>query len=57
MSSADPGSLGYTAAKHGMVGLMREYANVLARHSIRVNSVHPAGVNTPMIDNDSPEAG
>ena len=47
-----PGSLGYTAAKHGIVGLMRNYANVLAPHSIRVNSVHPAGVETPMIDNE-----
>lgn len=46
------GSLGYTAAKHGLVGLMRAYANFLAPYSIRVNSVHPAAVNTPMIDND-----
>ena len=46
------GSLGYTAAKHGIVGLMRTYANNLAQYSIRVNSVHPAGVDTPMIDND-----
>lgn len=46
------GSLGYTAAKHGMVGLMRAYANFLAQFNIRVNSVHPAGVDTPMIDND-----
>ena len=46
------GSLGYTAAKHGVVGLMRAYANFLAPYSIRVNSVHPAGVDTPMIDND-----
>ena len=46
------GSVGYAAAKHGMVGVMRVYANFLAQYSIRVNSVHPAGVNTPMIDND-----
>ena len=46
------GSLGYTVAKHGVVGLMRAYANFLAAWSIRVNSVHPAGVNTPMIDNE-----
>jgi SDR family mycofactocin-dependent oxidoreductase len=52
IGGGDPGSLGYTAAKHGMVGLMRAYANQLAGHSIRVNSIHPAGVNTPMIDND-----
>jgi len=46
------GSLGYTVAKHGVVGLMRAYANFLAAYNIRVNSVHPAGVNTPMIDNE-----
>jgi len=47
------GSLGYTAAKHGVVGLMRAYANRLAPHSIRVNTVHPTGVRTPMIINDA----
>jgi len=47
------GGLGYTAAKHGIVGLMRSYANTLAQYSIRVNSVHPTGVNTPMIINDA----
>jgi SDR family mycofactocin-dependent oxidoreductase len=46
------GSLGYTVSKHGIVGLMRAYANFLAPYSIRVNSIHPAGVNTPMIDNE-----
>ena len=48
----DAGSIGYTAAKHGVVGLMRIYANHLARHNIRVNSIHPTGVNTPMINNE-----
>ncbi|MFT4232336.1 MAG: mycofactocin-coupled SDR family oxidoreductase [Leucobacter sp.] len=47
-----PGGLAYTAAKHGVVGLMRAYANYLAPHSIRVNTVHPTGVNTPMVVND-----
>jgi len=46
------GALGYTAAKHGLVGLMRSYANNLAQHRIRVNTVHPTGVNTPMVVND-----
>ncbi|KZS62211.1 mycofactocin-coupled SDR family oxidoreductase [Mycobacterium ostraviense] len=50
--SADAGSIGYTAAKHGLVGLMRLYANLLAPHNIRVNSVHPSAVATPMIDNE-----
>ena len=52
IGSADAGSIGYAAAKHGMVGLMRVYANLLAPHSIRVNSIHPAGVDTPMINNE-----
>lgn len=52
IGSADAGSIGYAAAKHGLVGLMRVYANLLAQHSIRVNSVHPAGVDTPMINNE-----
>jgi SDR family mycofactocin-dependent oxidoreductase len=45
-------TLAYTAAKHGVLGLARAYANTLAPHSIRVNSVHPAGVRTPLIVND-----
>jgi SDR family mycofactocin-dependent oxidoreductase len=47
------GGLGYTAAKHGVVGLMRSYANNLAPHRIRVNSVHPTGVSTPMVVNEA----
>jgi SDR family mycofactocin-dependent oxidoreductase len=41
----------YVAAKHGVTGLMRALASELAPHLIRVNSVHPANVRTPMIDN------
>jgi SDR family mycofactocin-dependent oxidoreductase len=52
VGSDDPGSIGYAAAKHGIVGLMRIYANHLAPFSIRVNSIHPTGVNTPMINNE-----
>ncbi|ORJ57293.1 mycofactocin-coupled SDR family oxidoreductase [Mycobacterium simiae] len=52
VGSADAGSVGYTAAKHGVVGLMRVYANLLAGQMIRVNSIHPSGVDTPMINNE-----
>ena len=38
----------YVAAKHGVVGIARTMANELARHGIRVNTVHPTGVDTPM---------
>lgn len=41
----------YTAAKHGVVGLMRNYANWLGPKNIRVNTIHPTGVATPMIQN------
>jgi SDR family mycofactocin-dependent oxidoreductase len=52
VGSADAGSVGYAAAKHGVVGLMRVYANLLAGNMIRVNSIHPSGVETPMINNE-----
>lgn len=43
----------YTAAKHGVVGLMRSLAHDLAPHRIRVNSVHPTNVDTPLIQNEA----
>jgi SDR family mycofactocin-dependent oxidoreductase len=43
----------YSAAKHGLVGLMRTLAQELAPYMIRVNTVHPTTVNTPMIMNDA----
>jgi SDR family mycofactocin-dependent oxidoreductase len=45
--------LAYAASKTGLLGLMRAYANYLAPHSIRVNSIHPSGVRTPMVVNES----
>lgn len=42
----------YVAAKHGLVGLARTLAMELAPRSIRVNTVHPGSVATPMILND-----
>jgi SDR family mycofactocin-dependent oxidoreductase len=41
----------YTASKHGLIGLMRVLAKELAPHRIRVNTLHPTGVRTPMIFN------
>jgi SDR family mycofactocin-dependent oxidoreductase len=43
----------YVSAKHGVVGLMRTLALELAPHMIRVNSLHPTQVDTPMIMNES----
>jgi len=42
----------YTAAKHGIVGLMRTLARELAPEMIRVNTIHPTGVDSPMSNND-----
>ena len=42
------GMLAYTAARHGVVGLTRSWANSLAPHFIRVNSVALTTVRTPM---------
>jgi SDR family mycofactocin-dependent oxidoreductase len=50
------GTTGYAASKHGVVGLMHTYTNWLAQYSIRVNTVHPTGVNTPMVVNDAMQA-
>ena len=42
----------YSAAKHGVVGLMQSLANELAPHWIRVNTVHPTNADTPMLQNE-----
>ncbi len=49
---ASPYMAAYTAAKHGVVGIMRSLAQELGQFGIRVNSVHPSAVATPMILND-----
>jgi SDR family mycofactocin-dependent oxidoreductase len=40
----------YAASKWGVTGLTKSWAIELAPHNIRVNSIHPTGVNTPMND-------
>jgi (+)-trans-carveol dehydrogenase len=42
----------YTAAKHGVIGLMRTLALEVGDRGVRVNAVCPTGVNTPMLIND-----
>jgi NAD(P)-dependent dehydrogenase (short-subunit alcohol dehydrogenase family) len=43
----------YTAAKAGLIGLMKVMAKELAPEGIRVNTIHPGTVATPMVLNDS----
>jgi SDR family mycofactocin-dependent oxidoreductase len=40
----------YAASKWGLTGLTKSWAIELAPYGIRVNSIHPTGVNTPMND-------
>ncbi|MFT4081524.1 MAG: mycofactocin-coupled SDR family oxidoreductase [Nocardioides sp.] len=49
---AEVGGLAYVASKHAVVGIMRTLAKELAPYSVRVNTVHPCAVATPMVQND-----
>jgi SDR family mycofactocin-dependent oxidoreductase len=51
-SNHDLSLTAYSASKHALVGLLRCTAKDLAEHSIRVNSVHPTGVLTGMINHE-----
>ena len=47
----NPGQVGYGAAKHGVVAIMRNFAKALGQYNVRVNLVAPQGVRTPMLVN------
>lgn len=49
------GALGYTDTKFAVRGMTKAAAKQLAHHNIRVNSVHPGVISTPMVQN-SPNA-
>jgi SDR family mycofactocin-dependent oxidoreductase len=51
---ATPAIAGYASSKHAIIGLMKVLALEFASHNIRVNSVHPTTVNTPMLDGIMP---
>lgn len=51
-SMLNAGQMAYGAAKHGVIGLVRNYAMALGKHGIRVNTIHPMGVATPMVMNE-----
>jgi NAD(P)-dependent dehydrogenase (short-subunit alcohol dehydrogenase family) len=47
-----PGAAGYVAAKHGVVGLTKSAALEYAPQGVRVNSICPSYVITPMVEKD-----
>jgi (+)-trans-carveol dehydrogenase len=47
-----PHGASYCSAKHGLVGLMRVLANEHGKDNIRVNTIHPSNVGTPMLLNE-----
>jgi SDR family mycofactocin-dependent oxidoreductase len=44
----------YVASKHGVTGLARAFAQELGKDHIRVNSLHPGGVDTLMATGNDP---
>lgn len=52
---AEANTAAYASSKHGCVGLMRALAIEFAPQMIRVNSVHPTAVDTPMLQGLRPE--
>ena len=47
-----PFMIHYTTSKHALVGMTRGFAAELGQHNVRVNSVHPGAVVTPMGSGD-----
>jgi SDR family mycofactocin-dependent oxidoreductase len=49
---ATPGNGHYAASKHGLVALTNSLALEVGEFGIRVNSIHPYSIDTPMIERD-----
>ena len=50
---ATPGNGHYSASKHGLVALTNALAIELGEFGIRVNSIHPYSIDTPMIEHQA----
>jgi len=50
---ATPGNGHYAASKHGLTSLTNTLTLELGEYSIRVNSIHPYSIATPMIENEA----
>ncbi len=50
--AAAPESVGYVTAKHGLIGLARSMARDFGARGVRVNTVCPGWVRTPMADEE-----
>jgi SDR family mycofactocin-dependent oxidoreductase len=50
---ATPGNSHYAASKHGLVAITNSLALEVGEYGIRVNSIHPYSIDTPMVE---PEA-
>ena len=50
--AAAPESVGYVSAKHGLIGLARSMARDFGSRGVRVNTVCPGWVRTPMADEE-----
>ncbi|WP_199177974.1 mycofactocin-coupled SDR family oxidoreductase [Mycobacterium hubeiense] len=50
---ATPGNAHYAASKHGLVALTNSLALEVGEYGIRVNSIHPYSIDTPMIEREA----
>jgi meso-butanediol dehydrogenase / (S,S)-butanediol dehydrogenase / diacetyl reductase len=55
--AASPESVGYVTAKHGLIGLARSMARDYGPQGVRVNTVCPGWVRTPMADEEMDQLG
>jgi SDR family mycofactocin-dependent oxidoreductase len=55
VNGLEPGSLNshYVAAKHGVIGLMKNIALELAPHGVRCNAISPGAIKTPMTNHQA----